>query len=384
MIITGQAVRSNNCLRREKARSASREKMQNSVILDYFSFTWCPEQLNTIRNLARIAARSEDPKLKHMKNLSGYIRATMTTNEISLLDDDCYRNLLDFLTINSKSFFSDSDQVVDAWEEVFVVRERGQGMFGYSRSWDLYFNGQSIGVAASGAKNGGCYVSLTGKGCSLIDFEMLHAEIKGFPNIRITRSDFAFDDYEGRFSVATARKMYINRSFSSGGRYPEYQYFEGGCLDDRGKKRRGKLKNTLGSTFNVGKRENGKMIRIYEKGKQLGDKLSKWVRWEVELRSSNREIPLWVMLKPADYFAAAYPATAFISEYQIDVQPTVVMTKKRTVVMTYERALDSLHRVGGALINVMRESKGLSDSEIINQLIGSPESCPVSLRKVAF
>lgn len=384
MIITVKPVVSNNSLRREKKLSESRKKMQNSVIHDYFSFTWCPEQLDSIRKLARIAARSDDPKLKHMKSLSGYLKATMTTNEILMLDENCYEHLITFLTFNSKSFFSDFNQVVESWDEVFVVRERGQGLFGYRRSWDLFFNGQSIGVAASGAKNGGCYISLTGKGCSLIDFELLHNEIKNFPNIRITRVDFAFDDYEGRFSVPVARKMYENRAFSSGGRYPEYQYFEGGCLEDRGNKRRGKLKNTRGSTFNVGKRENGKMIRIYEKGKQLGDKLSKWVRWEVELRSSNREIPLWVMLKPADYFAAAYPATAFISEYQIDVQPTVVMTKKRTVVMTYDRALDSLKRVGGALINVMRESKGLSDSAIINQLIGSPESCPVSLRKVAF
>lgn len=388
MIITRRSPPSNNYIRRQKALMSQRKKMKNAVILDYFSFTWCPDSLDSLRKTARLSSNLKEPLVdldgNEVRSLSGYMNLKLTKQEIDLLDDDCYRNLLTFLTVHSKSFFKDSMQVVEAWDEVFVARERGQGMFGYGRSWDLFFNGQSIGVAASGAKNGGCYVSLTGKGCSLIDFEMLHASILDFPNIRITRSDFAFDDYEGRFSVAVARKMYQNRAFSAGGRYPEYGYFEGGCLQDKGKKRKGKMLNTLGATFTVGKRENGKMIRIYEKGKQLGDKSSRWVRWEVELRSANREIPLWVMLRPADYFAAAYPATAFISEYQVDVQPTVVKTKKRTLTITYDRSIESLKRVGGALINVMREARGLTDSEIIEILIGSPDSCPASLRKLAI
>ncbi len=51
-------------------------------------------------------------------------------------------------------------------------------------------------------------------------------------------------------------------------------------------------------------------MRIYEKGKQLGDPESPWVRWELELHNTDREIPFDVLLQPGRYVAGAYPATA--------------------------------------------------------------------------
>lgn len=42
-----------------------------------------------------------------------------------------------------------------------------------------------------------------------------------------------------------------------------------------------------GRTFYVGRRENGKLLRVYEKGKQLGAENSPWVRIELELHNKD-------------------------------------------------------------------------------------------------
>jgi DNA relaxase NicK len=52
----------------------------------------------------------------------------------------------------------------------------------------------------------------------------------------------------------------------------------------------------------VGKRKNGKLLRVYEKGKQLGDESSPWVRWELELHNRDRVIPWEVLLEPVQDF----------------------------------------------------------------------------------
>ena len=58
---------------------------------------------------------------------------------------------------------------------------------------------------------------------------------------------------------------------------------------------------------------NGKMLRIYEKGKQLGDSESPWVRVEAELRNKSRVIPWDALTRPGSYLAGAYPCLAYLS-----------------------------------------------------------------------
>ena len=43
-------------------------------------------------------------------------------------------------------------------------------------------------------------------------------------------------------------------------------------------------RDKLGRTLQIGCRTSDKMLRAYEKGKQLGDKNSDWLRIEVELK----------------------------------------------------------------------------------------------------
>ncbi|UWT36668.1 replication initiation factor domain-containing protein [Neisseria gonorrhoeae] len=44
---------------------------------------------------------------------------------------------------------------------------------------------------------------------------------------------------------------------------------------------------TSGKTYGIGSRESSKYVRIYEKGKQLGDKTSTWTRFEIEFKAKH-------------------------------------------------------------------------------------------------
>lgn len=344
---------------------------KNHCFLDYVSFTWAPDQLASLRKLARM----------NRQTLADFLKADEASDvnhlDVNQLDSLCCDELKRFLVASSRNFFAECEFTTeDAWDEVFNVTERHAGMFGYRRSFDLYFSGQHIGIAAAGAKNGGCFLSLSGSGCCLIDPKKLQKELEALPLVKLTRVDIAFDDHEGIFDIAHARNMYKRGQFTNGGRPPKYQYYEGGILDSRGK-----MKAYDGRSFYVGSRESGKMLRTYEKGRQLGDQNSRWVRWEVELRSKDREIPLFALTKPADYFAGAFPALSFIAMYDRVEAATKIKTRKKKVKITYNRLVSYAKTAYGALINVMAD-KGMTSEEIVNRLIKYGEA-PRSLKKAA-
>ncbi|MEK9156621.1 MAG: replication initiation factor domain-containing protein, partial [Patescibacteria group bacterium] len=125
-------------------------------------------------------------------------------------------------------------------------------------------------------------VHLTGEGCRRVfDFHFLYEQLFQLSDYEpsISRLDIAFDDHSGSRSVDFCRGLYQAGEFTSSGRPPKAQY-----IDDCG--------TDEGCTFYVGKRENGKQLCVYEKGKQLGDSKSGWVRWEGRIYSKDRIIPL--------------------------------------------------------------------------------------------
>jgi phage replication initiation protein len=75
-----------------------------------------------------------------------------------------------------------------------------------------------------------------------------------------------------------------------------------------------------GLSFYVGSRTSGKLLRVYEKGKQLGGAASElfpdWVRSELELHNEGRVIPLGILINPGPYLAGAYPALAWVDDEQ--------------------------------------------------------------------
>lgn len=290
--------------------------------------------------------------------------------------DDRLTNLLDNIGVDlvdtlccgeAERFVCRLNNVFTSETYMWTVRPNPSGRFNYQYSATLYADGVNAGIIAWGGKNLGCYVSFMGLGCDALDMARLYQEIKNIPEIKITRIDLAHDDYAGTRSINVARKLAKKGGFNSGGRPASYMYIESGHLNQKIRKDLKKEFRFIpdkGRSLYVGSRESGKLLRVYEKGIQMGNPKDKWVRWELELHSSQRIIPLDTMIKPSEYLAGAYPALSFLNEEQ-SVIKTIVKKTKMTVEKIIENQVVSTRKA----INMMRHLCDMSDNEIINKFL---------------
>jgi phage replication initiation protein len=150
------------------------------------------------------------------------------------------------------------------------------------------------------------YLSINGTGCSLItDWRKVKRLFETF-EATITRCDVAVDAMDGEFSVDDALSWYSDGGFIAGGTPPKFDAHGGWSLTN------GVItlpETGAGRTFYVGKRVNGKYVRIYEKGKQLGNRDSLWTRFEIELHNKDRVIPHDIIVYPSSSLRSVAPAT---------------------------------------------------------------------------
>lgn len=231
-----------------------------------------------------------------------------------------------------------------------ITSQREKGANFYTRSYVL---GDSLGMVCHGGQRNSLLISLNGAGCSAALsgwenrlFEFLQ---KKAVSPKITRIDLAHDDFTGtNYSVDRAFDDYKVDLFTSCGRTPDCEH-RGNWYKPTG----------AGRTFYVGHRTNGKFARIYEKGKQLGDKLSAWVRCEVELKSVDRIIPHDILLRAGEYLAATYPALEWISN---SVQR--IDTIKKATKISYDSMVNWLHKQCGASIWAMSVIEGSAEKAL--------------------
>lgn len=186
-------------------------------------------------------------------------------------------------------------------------RNRKRGHLNYEMSWEL---GREFGIFATGGGSvgGTSFLSISGTGCTAVkDWKAVY-ELLQTLQARITRVDLTHDDLLGIHDIKGAVAGYLAGDFNSHhGRPPKAEY-----IDDFDSQR--------GKTLYVGSRESGKLLRVYEKGKQLGSPDSPWVRWELELHNKDRVIPHEVLVAPGAYLATAYPCLAWISDTQCRIR----------------------------------------------------------------
>lgn len=226
------------------------------------------------------------------------------------------------------------------------LTDRGQGLHGYLSSFAFDNGGALFGC---GGQAGTAFVSLPGEACALIqDWREVIALFGDTLKGRITRWDGAVDDFEGQYAVDDAVTWYRAGEFTAGGNKPACSQ-SGNWIEPDGK----------GRTFYVGCRKNGKLMRVYEKGKQLGDANSSWVRWELELHNRGREIPFAVLLEPGRYVAGSYRCMRWVQE-----EASRIRTIRRTGEIGYAH-LSRYLRIGyGRLINVMLAVEGSPEAVI--------------------
>ncbi|MBL8445823.1 MAG: replication initiation factor domain-containing protein [Zoogloeaceae bacterium] len=224
------------------------------------------------------------------------------------------------------------------------LTDRRRGLHGWLESFAFDRGGALFAV---GGQRGTALLSLPGDACKLIPDWLIATEwFRNALKAKITRWDGAVDDFEGTHPVDWAADQYTHhKGFNAGGNRPKCNQ-AGNWIEPDGS----------GRTFYVGKRKNGKLMRIYEKGKQLGDENSPWVRWELELHGTDRVIPFEVLLEPGKYVAGAYPCTGWIQEEQCRVR-----TIQKTAEVSYEHLTHCARQGYGQHFAVMLAVEGSAD-----------------------
>lgn len=260
-----------------------------------------------------------------------------------------------------------ADQVNEDLIHIFgfgIGVKRKTGLHFYSHSWELQ---DGFGLLLAGHGTGRIGIDINGTGLSYAA-DGWQSRLHTFMSLtlnraQISRIDLAYDDFEGRFSVDWALDQFMTGGFSLTNNQPKPSQM-GNWLtpDDEGR------------TLGVGKRKNGKYARIYEKGKELGDKSSLWVRHELELRNKDRIIPFDVLINPTSYFRAAYPC---FMDFPMEAPLIRIATKQKESKITWNKALAILTTSYGKYLHQFRQV--YNDDVLLNMLTHEKTDVPKRL-----
>jgi phage replication initiation protein len=218
-----------------------------------------------------------------------------------------------------------------------------------------------MGFLAFGGESqaGRWLLSLTGKGCAFVTRWDEVADLLEGLGAKITRLDLAVDFLEGEHTVDEAVAWHEAGGFAFNGRMAPKSHVAGDWIDRRD-----------GRTFYVGKAQNGKMLRVYEKGRQLGDPESPWVRFEVQLGNRDREIPLRALVDRDAFFAGAYPALGQLVERAAEY----ITTSRAKGQTTLAHLVHHLRRSYGKLVDVLSRHVDTSSTDLVDEVrvIGLP------------
>lgn len=149
----------------------------------------------------------------------------------------------------------------------------------------------------------------------------------------ITRVDLALDAFVGH-DVTVTRDAYLAGEFDNRGKRPNQT-------------EHGSWTSGHSRTFEVGSRNTGKLLRVYEKGDQLfgPEANDPWVRYEVEFRNNQRILEPEVLRHPEQFFAGAYSFAARILAQLVDeVEPVKLPTFNQLKDKTVDAAVTRVTR----------------------------------------
>lgn len=241
-------------------------------------------------------------------------------------------------------------EVFDVASEVWKPLNRG--WMGYKHRVDL----GDFGLLAHGGERqrATVHVELNAQGCARVQNWTKVRDWGESENATITRIDLAHDDFEGRtVTVENGLRWYDEGGFDSNGRPPKARY-----VNDLG--------SGDGRTLYVGCRASGKLARLYEKGRQLGDPASSWCRIEVEFRSKSRVIPWRTLTHPAEYLSGSFPCLGRLSELQDKIR-----TMRRISEMSYEGMVEWVKTSAGRALGTMLDVHHGDAAQVLDQVVRS-------------
>lgn len=277
--------------------------------------------------------------------------------------------------VTGKGLVSDTEYIVQYSELLQGILGFGitqklpfKGKFFYKSCYQLGPDNVEYGKVHYGGQRETMLVELNGTGCmaALPGWEKrLYEFLNKCVRPKITRVDVAHDFFGGEYTPDQAMLDHDNGFFDNHNMRPKSE-----CRGTAWRSEDGS-----GKTFYVGKRGNSKFTRVYEKGRQLGDIDSPWVRFEMEFRAGDIEIPLDMLLYSGSYLGGAYPICKAIFK----VSAKRMDAKEETVNLTFEHKLFHARNQVGKLVNFL---KGIDwdDSKIVEELCKGIKGYPKGLQ----
>jgi phage replication initiation protein len=231
------------------------------------------------------------------------------------------------------------------------LRNLGRGLLGFAESFAFVSFGVTLARYARGgeAMRGRAMVEISGAACESVAAWSELIIFAESTDGRLTRLDLALDTE--RVTVDGARSAWEAGEFCSRGRPPTAR-----LVDDLG--------SNAGRTLYVGRRGNDRFLRCYEKGKQLGDAFSRWVRVEVELLAKTTVLPLGAIVDCEAYFAGAYRWLASL----VQVGARRPERVRRAAAVVLGRALQIARQQVGGLIGYVTGQAGWTAAEVVRFL----------------
>lgn len=217
-----------------------------------------------------------------------------------------------------------------------ITKQFQKGRNFYQYAFDI---GEGLGFVCIGGQRNTVSITVSGNGLSMAqngwEFQLFNF-LENAQRGKITRIDLAHDDIKGEYlNVYELDKLESAGGFHCGGARSSVRHDGNWKYKDP---------NNQGLTLYVGNRTSGKMMRAYEKGKQLGEVNSKWTRVEVEYKSADRNIPFDVLLNPSAYFMGAYPCFETLFQFETSEK---IKTKRKTVEVTLEHSFEVIKKQFG-------------------------------------
>ena len=309
--------------------------------------------------------------------------AFIDTISITFKAEEYYRAFPDSnaFTLDGQDLIADLSPRLEAIFGFAVTAKRSRGINNYTHAYDL---GNDWGHVAIGGiyQRNSIQIYINGQGCLAAkdDWALRLFEYATQVDGTITRIDAAVDFFKGEYTVEKAVEDHIAGLFKAKNAPRNPKGEQRGCWNYEALG----LENE-GRSYYIGSRETGKLYRTYEKGFEQAGKLKKnkaastmfekefeqWVRVELELGNQNRDIPLDMLLHPAQYLAGSAPALAFINEEQSQIK-----VRKKTVKATVESAKTWIKQQCGKWLYAFQELECTNDAGTVDEqkLIGFMKS----------
>ncbi|ULJ60112.1 replication initiation factor domain-containing protein [Wielerella bovis] len=255
-------------------------------------------------------------------------------------------------------------------QEIFgfgVSEKVGKGRYFYNAFYRLGTKEAEYGTLHIGGQRETILIELTGTGCQAAKpgwekrlYEFLIQAVRP----RITRIDCAHDFFNGEYSPEQAMLDHNKGLFNRANKRPKSE-----CKGTAWRE-----EDYTGKTFYIGRRGSSKLVRVYEKGRQLGDKDSQWTRFEIEFRNKDCVIPLEILTAPGEFLTGAYPVGETL--FTTTAQSIEAATEK--VNITFDSKLAHAKNQVGRMVRFLNDI-GWTPEQIIEALIGEEDKYPKGL-----